>query len=594
MENEIRIDVDEGVPFQDRIDLEVFYDGPGRGEFLARLQEAVNGGAPLMMLSGSEGSGKTTICRMIEQQSSGSLAVVFFATTVESFEDVVRNIASALGLEPVEADEGRSVDGAVDRIVSHVSREGRGLLLIFDDAEDIYLATLERIRKMLDRVTAAETRMQILFSGKKTFLENYQQLSICDFQTNEGVHVDLPDLSEEQSALYLRGIAEKTLSPEKRRVFNDEVVRNIHGLAKGRPRHLNLLARESLGAHGNDTSFMTLLDSVRGGQDEGGAVRRPVRRLAARSSLLWWLSGAAVVVVALLLLFQPTREVKLREKAVEVGGSATAVVPESAVTLEKTTSEAVEKEQLPEPAKNLSPPPASLPVVEAEVPAAAQALEPLDTPTTLASPGDAGDLTPMTAVEVSAEKVVAVLETPPAPPEAPAKESVSSTSTATTAGVKPDEKKTVVLKQVPPIKMRPATWTEDQGEVNKVAVKSDGPQPNAALSVDQLYQKRIQAGRNWMNADKKDKYTVQLMVLTAKNAEANFKKMLGQANYRQEAGKLYIFKKNGSPEVVWVFYGEYGSLESARTAQGNLPPFLREHNPYAISIKGAVGKVLAK
>jgi type II secretory pathway predicted ATPase ExeA len=394
MDSENRIDSDSGVSFQDRIDLEVFYDGPGRGEFLAQLQEAVNGGAPLMMLSGSEGSGKTTICRMIEQQSSGSLAVVFFATTVESFEDVVRNIAAALGLQLVEADEGRSMDGAVDRIVSHVSREGRGLLLIFDEAEDIYLATLERIRKMLDRVTATETRMQILFSGKKTFLENYQQLSICDFRTNEGVHVDLPDLSEEQSALYLRSIAEKTLPPEKRRVFNDEVVRNIHGLAKGRPRHLNLLARESLGAHGNDTSFMTLLDSVREDQDEGGAVRRPVRRLAARSSLLWWVSGAAVVVVALLLLFQPTREVKLREKAVEAGVSATTVVPESAVNLEKTKSGAAEKEQLPEPSNNLPPPPASLPVVEAEVPAAEQAPEPLDTPTTNASPRDAGDLHP--------------------------------------------------------------------------------------------------------------------------------------------------------------------------------------------------------
>jgi type II secretory pathway predicted ATPase ExeA len=594
MDSENRIDNDSGVSFQDRIDLEVFYDGPGRGEFLAQLQEAVNGGAPLMMLSGSEGSGKTTICRMIEQQSSGSLAVVFFATTVESFEDVVRNIAAALGLQLVEADEGRSMDGAVDRIVSHVSREGRGLLLIFDEAEDIYLATLERIRKMLDRVTATETRMQILFSGKKTFLENYQQLSICDFRTNEGVHVDLPDLSEEQSALYLRSIAEKTLPPEKRRVFNDEVVRNIHGLAKGRPRHLNLLARESLGAHGNDTSFMTLLDSVRADQDEGEAVRRPVRRLAARSSLLWWVSGAAVVVVALLLLFQPTREVKLREKAVEAGVSATTVVPESAVNVEKTKSGAAEKEQLPEPSNNLPPPPASLPVVEAEVPAAEQAPEPLDTPTTNASPRDAGDLIPMTVAEVSAERVVTVLETPPTPPDDPAKEPVSSNSTATSASVKPDEKKVVVLKQVPPIKMRPATWTQDQGEVSKVAVKSDGPQQNAALSVDQLYQKRIQAGRSWMNADRKDKYTVQLMVLTAKNAEANFKKMLGQANYRQEAGKLYVFKKSGSPEVVWVFYGEYGSLESARTAQGNLPPFLREHNPYAISIKGAIGKVLAK
>lgn len=592
MESEIRIDSDVGVPFQDRIDLDFFYDGPGRGEFLAQLQEAVNGGAPLMVLSGGEGSGKTTLCRMIEQQNSGSLAVVFFPTTVESFEDVVRNIAAALGLQLVEADEGRSMDGAVDRIVAHVSREGRGLLLIFDEAEDIYLATLERIRKMLDRVTAAETRMQILFSGRKTFLENCEQLSICDFRNNQGIHIDLPDLSEEQSARYLRSIAEKTLSPEKQRVFNDEVVRNIHGLAKGRPRRLNLLARESLGAHGKHTSFMTLLDTVSEDQDGGGAVRRPVRRVAARSSFLWWVAGAAAVVVVLLLLFVPEREVKLRDKAVTTSVSSTAVVPEGAVKPEQVKNVVAEQPQSIDSSQNLPPATASKPV-EAEIIATGQGAEPLDSPQPKVSPGDARDFAPGTVGEASAERVAAVLEPPPSPPVAPVKEHASSVSATASSSTKPDEK-VVVLKQVPPIKMRPSNWAQDQSEGNRAVAKSDGPQSTAMLSVDQLYQMRLQAGTTWMKADKKDKYTVQLMVLTAKNAEANFKKMLGQANYRQEAGKFYIFKKSGLPEVVWVFYGEYGSLDLARTAQGNLPPFLREHNPYAISVKGAIGKVLAK
>lgn len=593
MESEIRIDSELGVPFQERIDLEVFYDGPGRGEFLTQLQEAVNGGAPLMVLSGGEGSGKTTLCRMIEQHNRGSLAVVFFATTVESFEDVVRSIAAALGIELVEADEGRSMDGAVDRIVAHVSREGRGLLLIFDQAEDIYLATLERIRKMLDRVTAAETRMQILFSGRKTFLENCEQLSICDFRNNEGVHIDLPDLSEEQAALYLRSIAEKTLSPEKRRLFNDEVVRNIHGLAKGRPRRLNLLARESLGAPGNHTSFMTLLDSVSEDQDGESAVRRPVRSAAARSPFLWWVAGAAVVVIVLLLLLQPVKEVKLRDRAGNSSGSTTAVVPERALAPEQKESGVAGKQQLSGPSQDLPPAPAAKPE-EAGVTAVEQGAEPLDSPTTTVSLGDARDFAPGTVAEASAERVAAVLEIPPSPPVNPAKQPAASVSVPTSAGVMPDEKKVVVLKQVPPIKVRPPTWKEDQAEVNKAAAKTDELQPTATLSVDQLYQKRLQAGKTWMNADKKDKFTVQLMVLTAKNAEANFKKMLGQANYRQEAGKFYIFKKSGSPEVVWVFYGEYGSLELARTAQGNLPPFLREHNPYAIAVKAAIGKVLAK
>jgi hypothetical protein len=304
-------------------------------------------------------------------------------------------------------------------------------------------------------------------------------------------------------------------------------------------------------------------------------------------------AGAAVVVVVLLLLFQPVKEVKLRDKAGSTSGTTPAVVPERAVTLEQKESGVAEKQQFSGPSQNLPPVTASKPM-EAEVKATGQGTEPLDSPTTTVSPGDARDFASGTVAEASAERVAAVLETPPSLPVNPVKEPAASVSATTSASVMPDEKKVVVLKPVPPIKMRPSTWTQDQGEANKAVAKSDGPQPTAALTVDQLYQMRLQAGTTWMKADKKDKFTVQLMVLTAKNAEANFKRMLGQANYHQEAGKFYIFKKSGSPEVVWVFYGEYGSLELARTAQGNLPPFLREHNPYAISIKGAIGKVLAK
>lgn len=114
---------------------------------------------------------------------------------------------------------------------------------------------------------------------------------------------------------------------------------------------------------------------------------------------------------------------------------------------------------------------------------------------------------------------------------------------------------------------------------------------NAHFTVEQLYKKRLMAGSSWYNNKKNDKYTVQLMVLTSKTAEGNLKKMLQEDRYRQQAGNFYIFKKLSTSDTIFVFYGEYKTIAQARLAQNSLPQFLRDHKPYAVSIKGAMAKV---
>jgi septal ring-binding cell division protein DamX len=111
------------------------------------------------------------------------------------------------------------------------------------------------------------------------------------------------------------------------------------------------------------------------------------------------------------------------------------------------------------------------------------------------------------------------------------------------------------------------------------------------FSIDQLYKKRLMAGASWYKNKKDNMYTVQIMVLTSKTAEENLKKMLSEEGYRREAGNFYIFKKLSTSDTLFLFYGEYATIAEARTAQNSLPQFLRDHKPYAISVKGAMAKV---
>ena len=568
-------------PFQDATLLEYFYAGAGRGELLVRMQGAVENGVPLMVLSGGEGSGKTMMCRMLESECPSSIIVVFFPVTVESFEDVVRTVAKKLGLELSAADEGKTIDATIEQIVALLLRQSKELLIIFDEAEDIYLATLERIRRMLDRITASGVRMRILFSGRKTFLENCEQLSICDFRNTKDLHFDLLPLTEQETSDYLRTCSERLPTSERRKVFNDEVVRNIHSLAKGKFRMINFLANESLRSHGDDTSFMVLLDSVNDtaeAEEDNQETGRP--RMGRSLAAMWWIGGALCTLLLLFFFFNPgdaRRAIKpvplpsstdnAKAEATQLGGNPQQ--PDIQPQAQGVTQPAGQDHEL----SKLQPE-----ILEQKV----------------ASAPEVGASVTAEAIG-SAEKIQEISEQVPAPVQSTPKKEVEPppTPVRNKVGTVP-EIKVPELRPIPPLKVKPGSASEPASGTAKAPPRTEVQETVGAISpltVDQLYQKRLHAGAIWLSGEKNDKFTVQLMVLTAKNAELNLKKMLAQPNYRQEAGNFFIFRKNGSPEVVLVFYGEYPTIDQARLAQNSLPPFLRDHQPYAISVKGALAKV---
>jgi septal ring-binding cell division protein DamX len=156
------------------------------------------------------------------------------------------------------------------------------------------------------------------------------------------------------------------------------------------------------------------------------------------------------------------------------------------------------------------------------------------------------------------------------------------------------EKAVIVLRPIHPIKRKVRlSRNAGKGKIHvqpPTEVKAAGG-AESSLTVDQLFQSRVLAGAVWKSGSKNHKFTVQLMVLTAEDAEMNFKRMLSQDDYRRQATHFYIFKKNGAPEILFVFYGEYNTITEARKARNTIAPFLRVHKPYAISIKGAIAKV---
>jgi len=544
-------------PFQEESSLENFFTGTQRGELLSQMKEAVVGGAPLLVLTGEEGSGKTMLCRMLEQDGPADFLTVFFPRTVESFDDVVRIVAMRLGVKLTTVPEDKDT-GALDNIIATLKGEQKKLLVVFDEAENIYLATLERIRKMVDQITGAGARVHVLFSGRNSFLENCEQLTICDFQNTDELHFELQPLSVDETSDYLAGCSHFFGDFDKDELFDSEIVKNIYEVAKGNFRMTNILAEESLKTRGEGTSFMVLLDSVKGEVETAEDATENVsffQKIGRFAPYFPWIGGGLLCIVVLFFLVIPDKE-----QVPPVGpikSNVQVIIEEKAPVQKVVVAEPVSAEIAP---------------VKTEV------VVVKETTTSVADMA-----VPAVKVEQPQEAVVVVVTDTGDLPKVKGQDPTPAI-----------ERPVIILRPIRPIKRR-VRLSRNAGK-GKIHVQppteiQDAGGSSSKLTVDQLFQNRVLAGAVWEGGNKNHKFTVQLMVLTAEDAEMNFKRMLSQDDYRRQAKHFYIFKKNGAPEIIFVFYGEYNTIAEARKARNTIAPFLRVHKPYAISIKGAIAKV---
>jgi type II secretory pathway predicted ATPase ExeA len=517
-------------PFREVIDTTRFFPGGNRREMLESLKSALRESVSLIILTGDEGSGKTMICRMIEQELPGEYILVFFSDMLESFEDVSRAIAQEMKITLADGIAVGDIRELLFEVWERLSENKQRMLLVFDQAERIYLATLERIRKMLDVVNQTEINFQILLSGRDDLLDNLEQLSMCNFQGAEERQFVLEPLDTLSTYAYLNFCMKAQGDDE---VFSLEASEKIFSIAGGNIRKTNLLANDSLKSMTADSSFMVLLDNVRDTLVEEQPARRDFSFLKVkyRSYKKWLIpAGAALMVLVLILILR-------------IGRSPTTHVNKPAPELEKLSAEfrniQKKEEEIERRAANMK------------------------------------DESRVVEQEKAKDKS---MQAAPASPSLKVEDITI--------------KKSPVVKSSGPGAATSAAGPQITKPVNTTPEKPVVSEQERMERVEKIFDERTAAAAKWLVGRQNNHYTIQLMVLASVGAENNLKKMLAKKEYQDLADKLYILRRAASSPTILVFFGEYPTMVDARNARKDLPEFLLKHNPYAISIRGAIEKAI--
>lgn len=225
-------------------------------EALAHLLYGVGGGGGFVLLTGSIGAGKTTVCRCFLEQIPRRCNVAYIFNPKLNVVELLRTVCEEFRIPCPEApEEAQSIKALVDRINEYLLRThgvGQNNVLIIDEAQNLAPEVLEQLRLLTNLETNERKLLQIILIGQPELRDLLARPEMEQVAQRVIARFHLDALSPAETAQYIQHRL-SVAGHRRGRLFTDEALSRIHAWTQGVPRRINLLCdRALLGAYAED------------------------------------------------------------------------------------------------------------------------------------------------------------------------------------------------------------------------------------------------------------------------------------------------------------------------------------------------------
>ncbi len=205
---------------------------------LTMLEYAMVSQSPFCMLTGEIGSGKTTLIQQLIRSLDDSVIVGMVHNSHGRFRSIHPWALSALGITPNADTE----IGQYEALVEFFIREygyGRHTLLIFDEAQNLSVRTLEELRLLSNVNSENDVALQIMLVGQPELRRKLERPQLKQFAQRVAVDFHLNALSRTDAHAYVRHRLRVAGGSDA--IFHRKAIDAIHKLSGGIPRLINQL-----------------------------------------------------------------------------------------------------------------------------------------------------------------------------------------------------------------------------------------------------------------------------------------------------------------------------------------------------------------
>ncbi|MBX3707400.1 MAG: XrtA-associated ATPase [Pseudomonadales bacterium] len=229
-----------GKPFQLSPDANFFYPSSEHKRALSFLDYGLDQQDGFIVITGDVGTGKTTLVQMLLRRlDPRETLVANLVTTQVGDDDLLQLIAAQFGLRVNNASKAVLLR-ELERLFLQQRREGRRVLLIVDEAQNLPAAAIEELRMLSNFQAGGKPLLQVFLLGQEEFrvtllgpgFEQLRQRVIATYHLNP--------LDEAETRAYIEyrlSLVGWANDP----FFTDDAYAAIYGFCKGVPRRLNNL-----------------------------------------------------------------------------------------------------------------------------------------------------------------------------------------------------------------------------------------------------------------------------------------------------------------------------------------------------------------
>ena len=234
-------------PFRITPDPSLFFHGGahGLGVVLDALVYGITTGEVILKVVGEVGSGKTMLCRMLEERLPPTVDIVYLANPNLSARDIIYAIAFELKL-PVDAHTDRLV--VMQKLQDYLlgrHAAGASVVVFIEEAQSMPLETLEEVRLLSNLETHHHQLMQIVLFGQPELDRKLENKSIRQLRERITHSFELQPLSEQEIREYLHFRLQAAGCPWPQ-LFSPKAEQLLAKASAGLSRRINILADKAL------------------------------------------------------------------------------------------------------------------------------------------------------------------------------------------------------------------------------------------------------------------------------------------------------------------------------------------------------------
>lgn len=212
-----------------------------------------------VIITGEIGSGKTTLIETFLSELEKDVIVAQVNQTQVSAIEFLQSVLVQFGFQPFKMKKAELL-ATLNNFLIEQYANGRRVMLIVDEAQNLSNRVLEEIRMLSGIETTKEKVLRIILAGQPELNEKLNSPELIQLAQRVRLRFHLTPLSKSDTAAYIQHRLEVAGS-QGRQIFPDDAVPLIYRYTGGTPRLINTLCDTSMmAAFAQDRDHVTLED----------------------------------------------------------------------------------------------------------------------------------------------------------------------------------------------------------------------------------------------------------------------------------------------------------------------------------------------